>query len=116
MNSQTRWIPVAICVGLAAITWIVFGQTVGHDFVNYDDGDYVYKNPQVTPGLTWPGIVWAFTHTHSANWHPVTWLSHMVDCQFFRLWAGGHHLTNVLLHSAIAILLFLVLRSITAST
>src|SRR3712207_1254963 len=116
MRSDQRWRVLAICVGLAAMTWFVFGQTLRHDFVNYDDGEYVYQNPQVTPGLTSPGIVWAFTHTHAANWHPLTWLSHMMDCQLFRLWAGGPPLTNVVLHSATAVLLFLVLRTMTAST
>ena len=114
MNSQTRSTVLAICVALAAITWLVFGQTLRHDFVNYDDGEYVYDNPQVTPGLTREGIVWAFTRSHAANWHPLTWLSHMVDCQLFALRAGGHHFTNVLLHSATAIVLFLALHRMTA--
>ena len=93
--------------------WLVFGQTLRHEFVNYDDNDYVYENPEVARGLTLKGIVWAFTHVHSANWHPLTWISHMLDCQFYGLNPGGHHLTNVLLHTATAILLFLVLRRMT---
>src|SRR6202030_858627 len=78
-------------------------------------GAYVYKNPQVFRGLTSEGIIWAFTQSHAANWHPLTWLSHMLDCQLYGLSPGGHHLTNVLLHSANAILLFLVLRQMTGS-
>ena len=93
---------------------MVFGQTVRHEFINCDDDQYVYENPQVARGFTAQGIVWAFTHFHSANWHPLTWLSHMLDCQLYGLnHPGGHHLTNVLLHAASAILLFLVLRQMT---
>ena len=108
-----RWIVLGVCIFLAAITWLVFGQTLRHPFINYDDNDYVVKNSQVARGLTLEGIVWAFTHVHAANWHPVTWISHMLDCQLYGLNPGGHHLTNVLLHAATAILLFLVLRQMT---
>jgi protein O-mannosyl-transferase len=106
----------AICLALAAAVLIVFGQVVHHDFLNVDDNLYVYKNPQVFAGLTWDGIAWAFTHAHGANWHPLTWLSHMLDCQFYGLRPGGHHVTNVLLHAANAVLLFLVLRRMTSTT
>ncbi len=92
---------------------MVFGQTLRHGFVNFDDDEYVYKNPMVSRGLTLPGMVWAFNGAHAANWHPVTWLSHMLDCQIYGLAPGGHHLTNVLLHTMAAILLFLVLRRMT---
>jgi protein O-mannosyl-transferase len=110
-----RWIVPGLCLGLAAMVWLVFGQTIHHQFINLDDGAYVYKNPQVFRGLTSEGIIWAFTQSHAANWHPLTWLSHMLDCQLYGLSPGGHHLTNVLLHSANAILLFLVLRQMTGS-
>ena len=90
---------------------IVFGRTLGFGFVNYDDNDYVYDNPKITDGLTLKGILWA--STFADNWHPLTWLSHMLDCQLYGLWPGGHHLTNVLLHAATTILLFLVLRRMT---
>jgi Flp pilus assembly protein TadD len=109
-----RWTVLAVCIFLAVITWLVFGQTLGHDFINYDDNDYVYENPEVARGLTLKGIVWAFTQVHASNWHPLTWVSHMLDCQFYGLNPGGHHLTNVLLHTATAILLFLVLRRMTS--
>jgi tetratricopeptide (TPR) repeat protein len=114
-GGNDRWIVLAVCLGLAALVWIVFGQTLRHDFVNLDDGAYVYKNPQVSRGLTTEGIIWAFTHSHAANWHPLTWISHMIDCQLYGLNPWGHHLTNVLLHAANAILLFLVVRQLTAS-
>jgi protein O-mannosyl-transferase len=110
-----RWRTAGICLTLAAITFAVFGQTLGHDFVNFDDDLYVYDNPMVAQGLTLKGIVWAFTHVHSANWHPLTWLSHMLDCQLYGLHPAGHHLTNVLLHTATVIALFLVLRQMTGA-
>ena len=110
----SRWIVVAICILLAALVGIVFGQTLDHDFVNYDDMEYVTKNAQVSRGLSLEGIGWAFTHFHSANWHPLTWISHMIDCQLYGLNPWGHHLTNVLLHAVNAILLFLALRQLTA--
>ncbi len=110
-----RWKAVGICILLAALTWLVFGQTLHHQFINFDDGDYVFKNPHVSRGLTIDGFFWAFTHVHAANWHPLTWLSHMLDCQFYGLNPAGHHLTNVLLHGITAILLFLVLRQMTGA-
>lgn len=104
-----------VCLFLAAITWLVFGQTLRHEFVNYDDDDYVVRNAQISRGLTLEGIGWAFTHVHSSNWHPLTWISHMLDCQLYGLNPAGHHLTNVLLQAATAILLFLVLRQMTGT-
>jgi tetratricopeptide (TPR) repeat protein len=92
---------------------VVFGQTLGFGFVDFDDNSYIYENPVVQQGLTPSGIVWAFTHVWASNWHPLTWISHMLDCQFYGLNAGGHHFTNVLLHTATVILLFLVLRQMT---
>jgi len=110
-----RWQTPTICLALAAITFAVFGQTLHHDFIDYDDNDYVYENPMVSRGLTLKGIVWAFTQFHSANWHPLTWLSHMLDCQLYGLNPAGHHLTNVLLHTATVIAFFLVLRQMTGA-
>ena len=105
----------AICAGLIAITWAVFGQTVGHEFVNFDDPNYVSENPQIHAGLNWQSIVWAFTHVHSHNWHPLTTMSHMLDWQLFGAKPGAHHFVNVLLHSATAALLFLLLAQLTRS-
>ena len=101
---------LAVCGLLVLAVGLVFGQTVRHEFVNLDDGSYVYENRQVSAGLTAQGISWAFADRHCANWHPLTWLSLMADCQLYGLHAGGHHLTNDLLHAASAVLLFLVLR------
>jgi protein O-mannosyl-transferase len=109
-SNPTRWIVLAICIFLAAIIWIVFGQAMRHGFVNFDDDVYVYKNGMVSQGLTSTSIAWAFTQVHSSNWHPLTWLSHMLDCQWYGLNPSGHHLTNIILHTATAILLFLLLR------
>jgi tetratricopeptide (TPR) repeat protein len=109
-----RWTVPGVCLFLVAITFAVFGQTLHDEFV-YDDNDYVYENPEVIRGLTLKGIVWAFSHVHSSNWHPLTWISHMLDCQLYGLSPGGHHLTNILLHTATAILLFLVLRRMTGA-
>jgi tetratricopeptide (TPR) repeat protein len=110
-----RWQTPGICLGLAAITFAVFGQTLTHEFVDFDDSEYVYDNPVVARGLTRQGIVWAFTRAYAANWHPLTWLSHMLDCQLYGLHPGGHHLSNVLLHTATVIALFLVLRQMTGA-
>jgi len=100
-----------ICIGLLLllVTLAVYWQTGSHDFVNYDDNLYVTDNPQVKAGLSLDGLRWAFTTTHAANWHPLTWLSHMADVELFGLQPRGHHLTSVLLHGLNALLLFLLL-------
>jgi protein O-mannosyl-transferase len=104
-----------VCVALAALTLMVFGRTLTFGFVNYDDGPYVTENPMVQQGLTWEGFRWSLTFGEIGHWHPLTWLSHMLDCQIWGLQAGGHHLTNVLLHTASVVLLFLALRRMTGS-
>src|SRR5205085_4712453 len=96
-------------------TWAVFGQTLGHEFVNFDDPIYVSENDHVRAGLSWQGVAWAFTHVHSHNWHPLTTISHMLDCQLFGLKPGAHHFVNVLLHSATAVLIFFLLAEMTSS-
>src|SRR5437588_4822636 len=106
---------VLVYLFLTAITWLVFGQTVSHDFVNFDDHVYVYDNPLVTGGLTIHGVVGAFIHPHARNWHPLTTISHMLDCQLYGLNAGGHHFTNVVLHTIAVLLLFRVLRVTTGA-
>jgi protein O-mannosyl-transferase len=107
------WLTIGICLSLAVLIWLVFGQTLWHDFVNYDDPRYVYENTKITDGLSISGIAWAFTHIHSMNWHPLTTISHMLDCQLYGLKAGGHHFTNVLLHIVAVMLLFLGLLQMT---
>ncbi len=110
-----RWRNVLICLCLVLVTTIVYWPVRNFEFVNYDDLYYVYENPQVQRGLTRQGLAWAFTAAHSDNWHPLTWLSHMLDCQLFGLDAGAHHLVNVVFHIANTLLLFGVLRRMTAA-
>src|ERR1700682_2087138 len=98
-ETRSRWSLAGIIIALVAGVWLVFGQTVRYDFVNYDDDLYVYDNAIVTKGLTLPGVRWALTYPHARNWHPLTTISHMLDCQFYGLNSGGHHFTNVLLHT-----------------
>ncbi|HEU0210102.1 MAG TPA: tetratricopeptide repeat protein [Candidatus Udaeobacter sp.] len=100
---------------LVIIVWTVFGQTIRHGFINYDDGTYVYQNRDVLAGVTLRGIRWAFTFAEIGHWHPVTWFSHMLDASVWGRRAGGHHLTNVLLHIASAFLLFLALKQMTGA-
>jgi len=116
VSTKESWrTQLAIAASLFAITWAVFGQTFTHQFINYDDPLYVYDNPHVRAGLSWPGIEWAFTHVHSQNWHPLTTISHMLDCQLFGLNPGAHHLVNVFWHSAAVVLLFILLAQMTNS-
>ena len=109
------WISRAVCLFLVLAVWVVFGQTRHHDFVDYDDAIYIYENPVATNGVTWGGVVAVFTHAQQANWHPLTSLSNMLDCQLWGLDPGMHHLTSVLLHAATGVLLFLVLRKLTGA-
>src|SRR5437764_10364352 len=105
MSSQTTRL-IAIYFGLAGLVALVFLQTGHFNFVNSDDCGYVFENPNINAGLTWRGVVWAFTHVHSQNWHPLTSICHMIDCQFCGLNAGAHHLVNIGLHTVVALLLF----------
>ena len=95
-----------MAAALVVLVLAVYAPVRGHGFVNFDDTQYVSENPHVVAGLTWPAVKWAFTTTHAGNWHPVTWLSHMLDVQLFGLDAGAHHVTNVVLHAANSLLLF----------
>jgi tetratricopeptide (TPR) repeat protein len=106
---------LAVCVTLAAVTMLVYAPMLRHGFVNYDDPDYITGNPHVTGGLTWANIAWAFQSGHAANWHPLTWISHMTDCQLFGVNPAGHHLTNLLFHIANTLLLFLLLENLTGA-
>jgi tetratricopeptide (TPR) repeat protein len=105
-----------ICLVLITVTLAVFWQVSNHEFVNFDDDDYVSENPHVQSVLSRQAIIWAFTATRAANWHPLTWLSHMIDCQLYGLNPSGHHLTNVLFHLVNTLLLFLLLNRITGAS
>jgi protein O-mannosyl-transferase len=107
--------PVFICLLLAAATLAVFWPVTGCDFVNYDDPDYFFSNVHVRAGLTWNGVAWAFRTVHASNWHPLTWLSLMLDAELFGKGPAGPHFTNLLFHAANTVLLFLLLRKLTAA-
>lgn len=113
-----RWYrrPVVVATVLVAAVLVVYGRVLGFDFVDWDDPTYVTENPAVRAGLTWPGVVWAFTTYHAGNWHPLTWLSHMLDQTMFGAWAGGHHLTSLLLHAVNTGLVFELFRRTTGAT
>ena len=104
-----RRVVVLLCLALAAATFIAYESVRRNDFVNFDDNLYITDNEMVNVGLTGRGFVWAFTCYHAHNWHPVTWLSHMLDCSWFGLNPAGHHLMNVLFHAGNAVLLLLLL-------
>jgi len=106
--------PVLIGALLGLITLVIFSPVARNEFVNYDDSEYLSANPHVQ-GLIWKNVVWAFTSGHSSNWHPLTWLSHMVDWQLFGQRAAAHHLVSVGFHTANSILLFLLLRGLTGA-
>jgi len=102
-----------ICLILALGTLGLYWQVHGFAFLNFDDPDYVTENPVVKQGLSFSGILWAFTHFFASNWHPLTWISHMLDVQIFGLNPAAPHVINVFLHAANAILLFLLLYRMT---
>jgi Tfp pilus assembly protein PilF len=102
-----------ICVVLALIVFVAFAAVRNNDFVNYDDDSYVTENPQVQKGLNLNSITWAFTTIYAGYWHPLTWLSHIIDYSLFGLKPAGHHLVNVGFHIANVILLFLLLKTMT---
>src|SRR5438477_4463200 len=112
-KTPSRQLQVGICAILTALVWLVFGQTLKHDFVNYDDKTYVYGNSLVAAGVTPKGLLHAFLDTQTGNWHPLTTVSHMLDSQFYGLKPGAHHFTNVILHMGAAILLFILLQEMT---
>ncbi len=114
-ESRRRAIVYAVCAGLVFLTVAVFWQTRAFRFVNFDDTEYVTRNPHVLSGLTWEGIRWAFMHPHFGNWIPLTLMSHMLDCELYGLDAAGHHSTNLQLHLLNTLLLFLFLSQATGS-
>ena len=105
-----------MAAALAVATLAVYGQVTSHQFISLDDDVYIRDNPMVAGGLTLRGIAWAFTTFQDSNWHPLTWLSHMVDSEIFGLSAGGPLLVNVLIHVSNALLLFLFLKRVTGAS
>jgi Flp pilus assembly protein TadD len=108
-----RRLKLMLSLLLIVSTICVYWRTLSHDFVSFDDGVYVTQNSHVQAGLAMDSIVWAFTTTDAEFWHPLTWISHMLDCQFYGLNPSGHHFTNLLLHIVNTLLLFLVLQRMT---
>jgi tetratricopeptide (TPR) repeat protein len=111
-SARTVWV-WTICGCLLLAVGLVFGQTVRHEFIPHDDNSFVYENPHATTGLTLPGLWWALTDGTFGEWTPLSSLSHMLDCQLYGVNPAGHHLTNVLLHAASSVLLFLALLRMT---
>ena len=105
--------PRIIGLLLALITLVVYLPAGRHDFIVFDDPDYVTENRTVQQGITAHGIAWAFTSFHASNWHPVTWLSHMLDCGLFGLNPGAQHIVNALIHAANTVLVFFLLFQFT---
>src|SRR5512137_2439880 len=105
--------PGFLAVVLALVTTAVFWPVRENGFVSLDDGPYVTENPHVLGGLTWANTAWAFTTGRAGNWNPMTWLSHMLDCQFYGVNPAGHHTTSLILHAANTLLLFWFLWSVT---
>ena len=95
-----------IMLGLAVVTLAIYSQVIGHQFITLDDPTYIQENPMVNRGVTLAGVAWAFTTFHATNWHPLTWISHMIDCQFFGTNAGRQLLVNALIHAANTLLVF----------
>ena len=113
--SASPWQVPLLCLGLIALVFSIYAQTLWHGFINFDDPLYVTENPVIQKGITWEGMKYAATTVCDENWHPLTMLTHMADCQFYGTWAGGHHLTCLMLHALGVVLLFLLLRSMTGA-
>ena len=106
---------VIVCLVLVLATLAVYWPVTRHEFVHYDDDQYLLDNSHVNTGLSWTNIVWAFENKHAGNWHPLTWMAHMADCQMFGLKPAGHHLVNVLFHTMNSLLLFVFLTRTTGA-
>jgi tetratricopeptide (TPR) repeat protein len=113
--SSSPRVVTAVAIALVVLTVFVYAAVRHHEFVNLDDAQYVSQNPEVLKGLTWSGVGWAFTGGYAGNWHPLTWVSHMLDVQWFGLDAGAHHLTNLVLHTSSVLLLFWLFLQMTGA-
>src|SRR5665213_382960 len=104
-----------VCLVLTVVVLAAYGGALKNGFVRYDDPDYITTNAHIRAGLDWPVVSWAFRSGYASNWHPLTWLSHALDVQWFGLNPAGHHAVNVIFHAANSILLFLVLQRMTGA-
>ena len=116
MSASREMRVVIYCLVLVAATLAFYNPVTHNQFIAFDDSSYILKNSRVQSGLTWDTVKWSFTTFQDGNWHPLTWLSHALDCQFFHLNPTGHHYTNLLLHVINAVLLFLLLWRATGFT
>ena len=116
MFRSTRERKLVFGLLLVVVTLALYNPVSRNGFVNFDDDRYITDNLQVRAGVRWSTISWAFTSLDQANWHPLTWLSHALDCQLFHLNPEGHHYTSLLLHAMNALLLFLILQWFTGYT
>ena len=115
VSSVHSWVGWWVVLGLIAINVLVYAPVRHYDFVSWDDPGYVTENPNVTGGLTWSSVRWAATTGQGYYWHPVTWISHILDVELHGVNAGGHHLTSLFVHIATTVLLFLVLQRMTGA-
>lgn len=115
MMNRISWQRITAIISLVALIFIVYAQVFHFGFINIDDSVYVIRNTHVLDGLSFGGVVWAFTSTYAGFWHPITWLSLMVDTQVYGTWVGGYHLTNLLLHVVSSLLLFAIFHKMTGA-
>lgn len=114
-SSSDRLRALLICFALIGICFIAYQQLRSNDFVNWDDNEYITENPNVRGGISLQNIKWAFTERNVSYWHPLTWLSHMLDCELFDLKPAGHHLMSLMIHAANSLLLFVLLKKTTGA-
>ena len=115
MNTRENKTALWLCLVLVIGTWACYHDLSSHTFINFDDRTYVVDNQHVIPGITWSGFTWALRTGFFCSWHPLTWLSHMLDCTLYGLNPAGHHLTSLVFHVANTLLLFLFLRRVTGA-
>lgn len=115
MDRKSAYFVLIACVALALVTSAVYSRATRNPFMHVDDQNYVTENPNVQAGVTWQTLTWSLTATSAQNWHPLTWLSHALDCQLYGLNKAGHHSTNILLHALNVVLLFLLLLRTTGA-
>ncbi|MBW1764803.1 MAG: glycosyltransferase family 39 protein, partial [Deltaproteobacteria bacterium] len=113
IDSIKSHLTIIVILTLIVINFVLFWPVQNHEFIDYDVYDYIIDNSNVSSGITYKGIIRAFTSTHAGNWHPMTWLSHMADCELYGLNPKGHHFNNLLLHAVNTILLFIILMRMT---
>ncbi|MDI6686587.1 MAG: hypothetical protein QME06_00005, partial [Desulfobacterales bacterium] len=111
---NTRY-DILICLLLVIATLTAYWQVMNYPFINFDDDSYILKNHFVQKGLTWEGISWAFSFKSSTYWHPVVWLSHMLDCHIYGLIPGMHHTVGLIFHIVNSTLVFMVLKQTTGA-